>query len=140
MAQVTLAQLTQVAGAPAPDAPNAITMDDINRVLRAPATQAPTLDHGFLGTYARIQNGFNSSFYAVPRVLGNALAAGSNDIGLTGLVNRVTGRPIIPTPAQEQAQTAATQASFNAQPQGGIPGGVGHIAGTGLYTLPFAPG
>ncbi|HQT47843.1 MAG TPA: hypothetical protein PLY97_11545, partial [Acidocella sp.] len=138
MAQVTLAQLTQVAGAPAPDAPNAITMDDINRVLRAPATQAPTLDHGFMGTYARIQNGFNSSFYAVPRVLGNALAAGSNDIGLTGLVNRVTGLPIIPTPAQEEATNAAVQTRFDAQPQGGIAGGAGRLLGLGLATLPAA--
>ncbi len=90
------------------------------------------------GWYDRLQNGFNSGFFAVPRVLGNALAAGSNDIGLTGLVNRLTGKPILPTPEQEQATNAAVQSRFDAAPQGGVAGGTGRVAGAILSTLPAA--
>ena len=92
------------------------------------------------GWYGRLQNGFNSGFFAVPRTLGNALAAGSNDIGLTGLVNRLTGKPILPTPEQEQATNAAVQSRFDAAPQGGFAGALGNLGGLGLATLPAAEG
>ncbi len=137
---------------PAPAAPGFPSDADMHNYAfpGAPPVPAPSYladeltdlgaPQGFGKGVDRFLNGAAADFYPVPQHISNGLVWLADKTGIGPAINRLTGQPIVPTYAQQVANTGDLESGLTKMPQSGVAGTAGHIFGGVTATLPLMDG